>query len=95
MYQPIIKQKIQGSIFFPDSPVTMLDGTTVAVSTGAAGGIPTGAAGGIDNAMRDYTGFTFTAGATAYFTPVNGGSTTCRVEYVAATGIVTAVTGGC
>ncbi len=78
------------------TPITMLDGTTVAVSVGAAGGIPTGVAGGIDNAMRDYTGFTFTAGAvTAYFTPTNGGSATCRVEYTAATGVVVAQTGGC
>ena len=79
------------------SPVTMLDTTTVAVSTGAAGGIPTGAAGGIDNAMRDYTGFTFTpgAGATAYFTPTNGGNANCRVAYVDATGIATALTSTC
>lgn len=77
------------------TPVTMLDGTTVAVSTGVTGGIPTGAAAGIGNAMRDYSGFTPTWGATTYFTPTNGGSATCRVAYVAATGIVTATTTGC
>src|SRR5438067_6469362 len=31
------------------SPVTMADGTTVAVSTGAGGGIPLSTAGGVDN----------------------------------------------
>src|SRR4030067_1597268 len=73
------------------SPVQMLDGTFVTVSTGASGGIPLSTAGGIDNAMRDYTGFTFAPGAaTAYFTPTNGGGINCRVGYVAATGIVTA-----
>ena len=77
--------------------VTMLDTTVVAVSSGAAGGIPTGAAGGIDNALRDFTGFTFTpgAGATAYFTPTNGGNANCRVAYVDATGVVTALTSAC
>lgn len=66
--------------------VTMLDGTIVAVTpgAGATGGLPTGAAAGIAAAMRDYTGFTFTAsgaGTPAYFWPTNGGSATCGVAY--------------
>lgn len=84
--------------------VTMLDTTVVDVSSGAAGGIPTGAATGIAAAMRDYSGFTFTAsgaGTPAYFTPTNGGGLTCRVEYYPVTiapnlaGSVVALTGGC
>ena len=77
------------------SPVTMMDGTTVVVSTGATGGDPTGAATGIGNAMQDTSSFTVAYGATTTFTPTNGGSATCRAEYVAATGGVTAVTTGC
>ncbi len=73
------------------SPVTLTDGTTVAVGTaGAAAGVPTGAAGGIDNAIQDYSGFTFTAGNPALFqstgaaTPAN-----CQVAYTPGTGAVT------
>lgn len=79
------------------SPVTMLDGTTVAVSTGApsaGGGFPTGAAGGIGAAVELSSDYTPVYAATSTFTPT-GGSATCRVEYVAATGVVTAVTGTC
>jgi MSHA pilin protein MshA len=77
------------------SPVTILDGTTVTVSTGVGGGVPTGAATGIGNAMQPVDGFTVAYGATTTYTPNAGGSATCRVEYVAATGAVTAVTSGC
>ena len=77
------------------SPVTMTDTTTVAVSTGASGGIPTGAAVGIGAAMQDMSGFTPAYGATSTFTPTNGGSATCRVEYVEATGVVTALLTTC
>lgn len=83
------------------TPVTMLDGTTVAVSTGAAGGIPTGANTGIGNALQAASnivpidGYTANYAATTTFTPNVGGSATCRVEYVAATGAVTAQVGGC
>ena len=77
------------------SPVTMLDGTTVAVSTGVGGGIPTGAAGGIGNAMQQVDDFAVAYAATSTYTPNSGGSATCRAEYVAATGTVTAVTTGC
>lgn len=79
------------------SPVTMLDTTTVAVSTGtpaAGGGFPTGAVGGIGAAIEPITDFTSVYAATSTFTP-SGGSATCLVQYVAATGLVTAVTGGC
>ena len=76
------------------TPVTMLDGTTVAVSTGAAGGIPTGAAAGIGNAMRDTTGFTidYTVSTAVTFWPTNGGSATCQAAYNGTTGIVTTPT---
>lgn len=79
------------------SPVNMLDGTAVAVSTGApsaGGGFPTGAAGGIGAAIEPLADYTSVYAATSTFTP-SGGSATCRVEYVAATGVVTALTGGC
>ncbi len=79
------------------SPITMLDGQTVAVSTGApsaGGGFPTGAAGGIGAAMEQASDFTYAYGATSTLTP-SGGSATCRVEYVAATGVVTSVTSAC
>jgi MSHA pilin protein MshA len=71
-----------------------MDGTAVDVI--ASTGRPTSAAvGGINVALQDTGGFTIAYGATATFTPTNGGSATCRVEYVAATGAVTAQTGDC
>ena len=76
------------------TPVTMLDGTTVAVSTGAAGGIPTGAVGGIGNAMQPVDGWTVNYAALTTWTPPLG-SATCRVEYTAATGLTVAQTAGC
>ena len=82
----------------PASPVVMLDGTNVAVATGATtGGLPTGAAGGIGAALQPVDGWTVVYGATSTWTPpgVPGAVTTCRAEYVAATGAVTAVTAGC
>lgn len=79
--------------------VNMADGTTVAVA--ATTGFPTGAAGGIGNAMSDCAagagacqGNTAVFGATSTFTP-SGGGATCQAQYTAATGAVTAVTGGC
>ena len=86
------KYMVVGDITATGTPVTMTDGTTVAVSIGAGGGIPTGALAGIGSAMQDMSGFTDAYGATSTFTPTNGGSVTCRVEYVAATGAVTALT---
>lgn len=79
------------------SPVIMLDGTTVAVSTGApsaGGGFPTGAAGGIGAAVELSSDYTPVYAATSTFTPT-GGSATCQVQYVAATGVVTPAVGGC
>jgi MSHA pilin protein MshA len=79
------------------SPITLPDGVTVAVGTaGAATGIPTGAAGGIDNAMQDYSGFTFTAGTPTTFT-LNGAPTpaNCVAFYDPGTGIVTVTIFGC
>ena len=81
--------------------VTTQDSTVVAVGTGSgsSGGVPTGATGGIGNAMRcsgtDCSGFTAAYAATSTFQPTNGGSATCRAEYVEATGAVTTVTTGC
>jgi MSHA pilin protein MshA len=80
--------------------VDMAGGVTVAVA--AATGYPTGAQAGIGNAMSDCTdtgsgtcqGSTAVFAATSTITP-SGGNATCRAEYVAATGAVTAVTGGC
>jgi len=74
-------------------PVTMLDGTSVTTTAGAAGGIPTVAAGGIDNAVNvPATSFTY-AGATGLWslpTAIAG----CDVTY-AATGLVTVASGAC
>ena len=76
------------------SPITMLDGTTVAVSTGPTGGIPLSTAGGIDNAVNVAGTFTYTAGAATgtytFPTPVAG----CNVVYTAATGDVTVIDAG-
>lgn len=76
------------------SPVTMVDGTNVAVSTGASGGLPLSTAGGIDNAVS-ISGFAYTAGAatgTFNLVPAVAG---CNVLYTAATGVAQVVdTGG-
>ena len=79
------------------SPVTMADGTTVAVSTGATGGIPTGTAVGIGNALQSLDGFTpdYTAPAAVTYRPTNGGSATCQAAYNGTTGVVTVTTTGC
>ena len=74
------------------SPVTMADGTSVAVSTGAGGGIPTGAAGGIDNAVK-VEGFTYVAASTKF--TFSTAVTDCEVTYSAATGVATIVSSGC
>jgi MSHA pilin protein MshA len=76
------------------SPVTMLDGTTVAVNTGATnGGIPTGAATGIGNALpaTSLSGYTVAYGANATFTL----RANCLVTYDGTTGVVTTTTTGC
>jgi MSHA pilin protein MshA len=90
---------VTGSI--GSSTVTTQDGTAITVGTGngTSGGVPTGAAVGIGAAMRcsgtDCSGFTAAYAATSTFQPTNGGSATCRAEYVEATGAVTTVTTGC
>jgi MSHA pilin protein MshA len=67
------------------SPVTMADGTTVAVSTGANGGIPTLA--GINTALSaDTMGFTYVP-ATGVWNFQSGAVANCTVTY-AATGSV-------
>lgn len=78
------------------SPVTMADGTEVAVGVaGAASGVPTGAAGGIGNAMNDMSGFNATYGSPTTFQPTNGGSATCQVSYDPTNGNVTTTITGC
>ena len=81
------------------NPVNMAGGITVAVDPTT--GYPTGAQAGIGNAMTDCAtgagacqGATATFGATSTFEP-SGGNATCQAQYVATTGAVTAVTGGC
>ena len=75
------------------SPVTMLDGTTVIVSTGAAGGIPTGAAGGIDNAVTMGGTFVYVPATTKFDFPT--AIANCFVTYTAATGAAAVTSGGC
>lgn len=73
-------------------PVTMLDGTTVAVTGGAAGGIPTVANAGILAAVN--------VGGTFGFTPATGvwdfptAVTNCNVTYTAA-GAASVTSAGC
>jgi len=77
------------------SPITLADGTSVAVGiAGAATGVPTEV--GIASAMQDYSGFTYAAGPPALFT--NDGAptpATCSASYAPASGIVTVLVGGC
>ena len=75
------------------SPVTMLDGTTVAVSTGAAGGIPTAATGGVDNAVNTGGTFTYVPASTRF--DFATAVANCFVSYTAATGVATVTSGGC
>lgn len=68
-----------------------MDGTTVAVN---ASGYPLADSSGIQQAMQGTQGYNFTPGApattgTAIFSPANGGSATCQVEYTASNGQVT------
>ena len=89
-------QYIAGSM--TTSPVTMLDGTTVAVIAGApsaGGGFPLSTAVGISNAMPDPSDYTVVNGAaSATYTP-SGGSATCLVTYTAVGGTVTVAVSGC
>ena len=74
------------------SPVTLADGTTVAVTTGANGGIPTVADAGIKAAVNVDGTFVFTpaSGQWDLATPVAN----CNVVY-AASGSVTIDSSGC
>jgi MSHA pilin protein MshA len=63
------------------SPVTLADGTTVAVTTGAAGGIPTVAAAGIEAAVNQ-TGFVFVPATGVWNLPT--AIANCNVTYDAA-----------
>ncbi len=78
------------------SPVTMLDGTTVAVATGATtGGLPLSTAGGIDNAVNVAGTFTYTAGAATGTYNFPTAVTNCFVTYTAATGAAAVTSSGC
>lgn len=68
-----------------------MNGTTVDVIAGS--GFPAGSATGIGRAAQ-VEGVTAAYGATSTFQPA-GGSTNCEARYVAATGAVTTVKGGC
>lgn len=78
------------------SPITMADGTTVAVGTsGAASGVPTNAIGGIGAAMRCESatacqGITIDLTVSPSTWRPSGATATCQVTYDAATGTVTA-----
>lgn len=68
----------------------LMDGVPVTVNQS---GYPVASGAGIVAALQGAQGFNFTPAGTpdtgtAYFTPTNGGSTTCRVEYTAQTGAV-------
>ena len=77
------------------TPVTMLDGTTVGVSTGAAGGIPLSTAGGVDNAINVSGTFTYTAGAATGTFDFPTAVANCIVTYTAATGAAAITSTGC
>ena len=72
--------------------VTLADGSTVAVTTGANGGIPTVAAAGIQAAVNQ-SGFTFTP-ATGVWDFASGAIANCTVTY-AASGAATVTSSGC
>ena len=78
------------------SPVTMLDGTAVAVATGATtGGLPLSTAGGIDKAVA-IVGFAYTADpAVGTFDFAPTAVTNCNVTYTAATGAAAVISSGC
>lgn len=76
------------------SPVTMADGTTVAVGTsGAAAGVPT--ATGIISAMKSIDGFGATGSGPVVFGFSPTAVTNCNVSYDAGTGAVTTTITGC
>ena len=79
------------------SPVTLLDGSTVAVSTGAGGGIPTETVNGIKKAINVAGTFAHTdnGDGTATFDFASGAIASCSVTYTAATGAVAVTAGSC
>lgn len=83
------------------SPITMADGTTVAVGTvGVARGVPTGAAAGIGAMMRCESatvcqGATINLGVNPSTWRPSGGSPTCQATYNSTNGTVATVTTGC
>ena len=78
------------------SPVTMQDGTTVAVGTaGATQGVPLSTAGGIDNAVNVGGTFTYTAGAATGTYDFPTAIANCNVTYTAATGAAAINNAGC
>ena len=72
--------------------VTLADGSTVTVTSGANGGIPTVAAAGIQAAVNQ-SGFTFTP-ATGVWDFASGAIANCFVTY-AASGTATVTSTGC
>jgi MSHA pilin protein MshA len=74
-----------------DTPVTMQDGSTVAVGTaGAVAGIPLATQAGIGNAVKVEGPFAFVAGVWTL-----SGITNCTVTYSAADGSATVDASGC
>jgi len=88
------------------TPITMADGTTVAVGTaGAAQGVPTAPLAGIGNAMRCESATSCQgivvgiggggAGDMLTWRPAPGTIATCQALYAPATGVVTVDVSGC
>jgi hypothetical protein len=78
------------------TPVTMLDGTTVAVATGATtGGLPLSTAGGIDGAVNVAGTFIYTPGALTGTFNFPTAIVNCLVTYTAATGAAAITSTGC
>lgn len=78
----------------PSSPINM-DGINVTVN---ASGYPTADATGIDLALQGGVPQGYTAGGSAptrTYTPDNGGSAGCQVQYNANTGVAVAVVNSC
>jgi MSHA pilin protein MshA len=80
------------------SPVTLTDGTTVAVGTaGTASGVPLSTTGGIDNAVNtgNPPSFTYTPGAATGTFDFPTAVANCNVTYTAADGGVAINQAGC
>ena len=93
----LAQARYQATGNFTATSVTMADGTTVAVSTGATGGLPTAPLAGIGNAMRCEsatvcTGFEMSLHGAGFilamFIP-SGAPANCYVIYNSTTGVVT------